>query len=114
MKRELTGTPADPAEEEGGERKRAIALRYADEDNAPRIVASGVGEVAKRLVLLAAEHGVPVQRDDTLVEILKKLPLGYEIPPEAYRLVAELLAWLFRTDLEWRKAQEGRSSALRR
>jgi flagellar biosynthesis protein len=72
------------------------------------VVAAGVGEVAKRILTLAEEHGVPVQRDDTLVEILKKLPLGYEIPPEAYRLVAELLAWLFRTDLEWRKAREGR------
>ena len=87
-------------------RQQAIALRYAEGDRAPKIVASGAGEIAKRILQLADEHGVPIKQDDGLVEILSKLDLGYEIPAETYRAVAEILAFLYRTDLEWRKRKE--------
>lgn len=84
-------------------RKRAIALRYAKNDNAPVVVASGAGEIAKKILNLAAEHNVPVKEDDTLVDILSRLDVGYQIPPETYRAVAEILAFLYRTDYAWQK-----------
>ena len=87
-------------------RKRAIALRYSAEDKAPRVVATGAGEIAKRILELAEQHNVPIHEDDTLVEILGKLDVGYEIPPETYRAVAEILAFLYRTDERWRKKKE--------
>lgn len=92
--------------EEPIKRKQAVALRYAEDDNAPRVVAAGAGEIAKRILELAEEHGVPIHRDDSLVEILSKLDLGYEIPPETYRAVAEILAFLYRTDDAWRKKKQ--------
>lgn len=99
---------ADDREQLEGEKRRrqAIALRYAEGDRAPKIVASGAGEIARRILELAEQHGVPVKRDDGLVEILSKLDLGYEIPAETYRAVAEILAFLYRTDAEWRKRKE--------
>lgn len=90
-------------------RKQAVALRYADTDRAPRVVATGAGELAKRILELAKEHGVPVRQDDTLVEILAKIEVGHEIPPETYRAVAEILAFLFRTDIAWRRKKEAQS-----
>jgi flagellar biosynthesis protein len=84
-------------------RKRAVALQYEHGQNAPKIVATGAGEIAKRIIELAKEHDVPIQRDDTLVDILSKLDLGYEIPPETYKAVAEILAFLYRTDQAWRE-----------
>jgi len=84
-------------------RQRAVALRYGADDRAPKVVASGAGEIARRIIELAEEHHVPIKEDDSLVNILAKLDLGYEIPDETYRAVAEILAFLYRTDEEWRK-----------
>ncbi|MCB0359608.1 MAG: EscU/YscU/HrcU family type III secretion system export apparatus switch protein [Bdellovibrionales bacterium] len=84
-------------------RQRAVALRYAEGDRAPKVVAAGAGEIAKRILELAREHDVPIRQDDTLVDILSKLDIGYEIPAETYRAVAEILAFLYRTDAEWRE-----------
>ncbi len=96
-------TPEIPSPDK---RQRAVALRYSEGDKAPKIVAVGAGEIARRILELAAENNIPVQHDDTLVEILSKLDLGYEIPQETYRAVAEILAFLYRTDLEWRRRKE--------
>jgi flagellar biosynthesis protein len=87
-------------------RKRAVALNYAAGDKAPQIAASGAGEIAKKILELAKEHDVPIRRDDSLTEILAKLNVGFEIPPQTYRAVAEILAFLYRTDEAWRKRKE--------
>ena len=88
-------------------RKQAVAIRYAEGDRAPKVVAAGAGEIARRILELAEQHQVPIEENDTLVEILSKLDIGYEIPQETYRAVAEILAFLYRTDEAWRKLKEG-------
>lgn len=87
-------------------RKRAIALHYADEDRAPKVLATGAGELAKRIIDMARENNIPVRQDDSLTEVLSKLDIGNEIPPETYRAVAEILSFLYRSDLEWRKRKD--------
>ncbi len=94
------------AEEPPKKRTQAVALQYAQGSRAPKIIATGAGEIARRIIELAEQHDVPIKRDDNLVDILSKLDLGYEIPPETYRAVAEILAFLYRTDAEWRKRKE--------
>lgn len=84
-------------------RSRAIALKYEEGERAPKVIASGAGEIAKRILQLAKDNEVPVKRDDTLVELLAKLDLGCQIPEETYQAVAEILAFLYRTDLDWQK-----------
>lgn len=90
----------------GEGRQRAIALKYDEGDQAPWIVACGAGEIARQILRLAEQNKVPIQRNDTLVDVLGKLDVGYEIPPETYRIVAEILAFLYRTDSEWRRRKE--------
>ena len=92
-------------DEEKDKPKRAVALRYEEGMRAPTVVAAGAGEIAKRILELAQENDIPIQKDDTLVDILSRLNLGYEIPPETYRAVAEILAFLYRTDEAWRKSK---------
>lgn len=78
-------------------RKRAAALRYKQgEDAAPRLVAKGSGRTAERIVEIARSHGVPVHEDRDLVEVLSALDLGDAIPPELYKAVAEVLAFVYR------------------
>jgi flagellar biosynthesis protein len=80
-----------------GRPPRAVALRYERADMpAPRVTASGAGQLAQRILALAREHDVPVREDPDLLELLAACELGAEIPPELYHAVAELLAFLHR------------------
>lgn len=76
---------------------RATALRYdPDAAGAPRVVASGRGLIAQRILERAREAGVPVREDPALVAALEQLDLGTEIPEELYAAVAEALVWAHR------------------
>ena len=77
----------------------AIALAYdpAGQD-LPRVTASGRGLVARQMLAAAEHHGVPVQHDAALAELLRRLDIGSPIPIAAFAAVAEILAHLYRTD----------------
>lgn len=81
------------------DRKRvAVALAYAAELGAPRVVAKGNGLIADAIISKAREHGVFVHESKELVALLSGLDLDDEIPPELYRAVAEVLAWLYQME----------------
>jgi flagellar biosynthesis protein len=79
-------------------RKLASALTYDTEDVAPRVVASGSGLLAERIIDVAEEHEVPIREDRVLAEALAALNVGDLIPPELYQVVAEVLAFVYRLD----------------
>ena len=77
--------------------KKAAALKYEREkDRTPRLVAKGTGPIAEKIVELARKAGVEVLEDRELVEFLVALNVGQEIPPELYKAVAEVLAYVYR------------------
>lgn len=79
--------------------KKAVALSYTPGTNAaPVVVAKGRGAVAERILETARQHDVPVQEDSSLVEVLAQLDIEQEIPPELYKLVAEIMSFVYRTD----------------
>ncbi|WP_274651561.1 EscU/YscU/HrcU family type III secretion system export apparatus switch protein [Paenibacillus humicola] len=79
--------------------KKAVALKYEPGDGgAPVVTAKGSGKLAEAILDKAAEAGVPVQQDASLIEVLSKLDIDQEIPPELYALVAEILSFVYRTD----------------
>jgi flagellar biosynthesis protein len=79
------------------EQRRATALRY-DGATAPKVVASGHGLIAERILELARESGVPIKEDPALADLLSSLDLGTEVPEDLYLAVAEALAWAYRLD----------------
>jgi flagellar biosynthesis protein len=81
------------------ERKRAAALRYEPGGQAPKVVASGQGLVAERILEVAREAGVPIRSDAALTQALAALDIGAEVPEEMWQAVAETLAWAYRLDL---------------
>jgi flagellar biosynthesis protein len=77
-------------------RKKAVALRYNPlKDRAPKVTAKGSGDVAERIIAIAREHDIPIRDDADLVEILSRLDIEKEIPPDVYVVVAELLAFVY-------------------
>ena len=76
------------------EARRATALRY-EGTGAPKVVASGRGHVADRILAAAQEAGVPVREDPQLAAALSALALGQEVPEEMWLAVAEVLAWAY-------------------
>jgi|WetSurMetagenome_2_1015567.scaffolds.fasta_scaffold00292_3 flagellar biosynthesis protein len=78
-------------------RKKAAALRYKlGKDTAPKVVAKGSGNIAEKILELAKEHKIPLREDPQLVEVLSTIDLNSEIPPELYKAVAEVLAFIYR------------------
>ena len=74
---------------------KAVALKYkAYEDNAPKIVAKGKGDIAKKIIEKAKEFDIPLFQNEILVDSLLKVE-GEEIPPKLYQVVAEVFAWLY-------------------
>ena len=76
----------------------AVAIKY---DNsimtAPRVLAKGAGEVAKRIRAVAEEHNVPVLEDKEVARSLyASVELGQEIPPDLYEAVAQILAHIYK------------------
>lgn len=80
--------------EKGKKIKQAIALEYDPNDEAPRVIASGKGALAERIIEKARESDVPVHKDDKLAETLSRLDIGEMIPPELYEVVAEILVFV--------------------
>ncbi len=72
---------------------QAAALSYLPGRGAPRLVAKGRGDIARRIVELAREAGVPVAQSPELVSLLMQVDIDRHIPESLYRAVAEVLVW---------------------
>ena len=82
-----------------GKIRKATALAYEPgADKAPKIIATGRGEIADKIIQTAREADVPVYEDAHLADVLGALKLGTEIPQELYEVVAEVLAFVSRMD----------------
>ncbi len=80
-----------------GKTPKAVALRYdKDKDHAPRVIATGRGEIAEKIIDIARAHNLPLYEDKNLVQLLEALELETEIPSELYRAVAEVLAFIYK------------------
>jgi flagellar biosynthetic protein FlhB len=76
----------------------AVALKY-DPDGmaAPIVVAKGKNFLALRIRKLALDNQVPLIENPPLAQALyKSVGVGQEIPPQLYKAVAEILAYIFK------------------
>ena len=78
--------------------KIAVALGYEPSDDAPKIIASGQGHLADKIIEKAKEENIPLHKDTKLAKTLSKLEIGEMIPPELYEVVAEVLVFVDRID----------------
>lgn len=84
--------------------KVAAALGFDSErDDAPKVLASGKGHIAQKIVELANENNLPVYKDERLAHQLQNLEIGEAIPPELYHIVAEILIFIGGVDKNYSK-----------
>ncbi len=98
-------------EELGGTAKKmVVAVKYdVDGAKAPKIMATGQGNIADMILQVAEENRIPFFEDPSLADLLSKLDLDSEIPPELYTLVAEVLAFVYQLDKLAKKRQKVQS-----
>ncbi|MGL5260285.1 MAG: EscU/YscU/HrcU family type III secretion system export apparatus switch protein [Lachnospiraceae bacterium] len=74
--------------------KQAVALEYNQDEEAPKIIATGKGVLAERIIEKAKENDIPIHKDHKLANTLSKLEIGEMIPPKLYDVVAEVLVFV--------------------
>lgn len=74
--------------------EQAVALYY-DGEHSPVITAKGSGDLARQIIEVAREHGVPLCDNPSLVEFLVTLELGDEIPEKLYLAIAYIIAFAY-------------------
>jgi flagellar biosynthesis protein len=73
----------------------AVALKYEEGHQAPKVTAKGKGITAEQILEIAEKHGIPLQNEPELARILAQVPLGDEIPQELYVAVAEVISFAY-------------------
>lgn len=89
--------------------KKAVALGFEEKtDYAPKVLGSGNGIIAEKIVEIARENNVPIHRDADLVEVLSVLEIDEYIPLEVYSVVAEIFTYIYEQN---EKKQQNRLKA---
>lgn len=79
--------------------EKAVALKYRPkEDAAPKVVAKGTGTIAQKIIEVAKANNIPIKDDPVLVNMLSALSLYEEIPPSLYKIVAEIIVFLYQVN----------------
>ena len=77
-------------------------MKYDQNSNrAPKVTAKGQGWMADKIIAMAQEQNIPIKKDKDLIELVDKIDVGNEIPEYLYKIVAELLAWVYKLNIEY-------------
>ncbi|PIP80402.1 MAG: hypothetical protein COW84_05480 [Gammaproteobacteria bacterium CG22_combo_CG10-13_8_21_14_all_40_8] len=74
--------------------RQAIALFY-DQVDAPKIIAKGEGDIARRMIMLAKQHNIHLHEDPNLLKQFSQLNIGDTIPEELYQVIAEIISFVY-------------------
>ena len=79
--------------------KQAVAMKYkAYEDSAPKVIAKGNGEIAKKIIQKAKEYDIAIFQNPELTQMLMNVEVDEEVPPKLYEAVVEVFVWLHKTE----------------
>lgn len=75
----------------------AVALKYTESMDAPRVVAKGAGFVALKIKEIAETHKVVIMQNPSIAQTLyKTVEIGQFVPPDLYNAVAEIIAYVYK------------------
>lgn len=83
---------------ENTKEQTAVALSYNPNEEAPKVIASGRGYLADKILDVAKEEQIPIHKDERLTDSLSHLEIGEFIPEELYAVVADILVFVDEMD----------------
>lgn len=83
-----------------------IALEYSGD--IPKILACARGLLFDRLIQIAKKHNITIYEDPDLAHVLSELPVGSQIPENLFKAVAEVLAYCYRINSEFKAKMDSR------
>ncbi|MDY6322078.1 MAG: EscU/YscU/HrcU family type III secretion system export apparatus switch protein [Succinivibrio sp.] len=102
-----TGFTENEIPREDGKPLEAVGISYDEDEAAPVVAAIGSEERAQAIIAMAKELGVYIHRDERLLNELKTLKEGEEVPKELYRIIATILSFSYllqgRTPSGWKR-----------
>lgn len=72
------------------QKKRTSILKVVDKHQKKK------NHFAERLLEIANQNNIPLKDDPKMMKILLKLDPGEEVPPELYKVVTEILSFVYR------------------
>ena len=86
---------------------KAVSLQYKKGKNAaPKVTAKGQGWMADRIIKMAQENNIPIREDKDLLHLLSEIDVGQEVPESLYKIVAELLAWVYQINQDYSGSEQ--------
>ncbi|MGL4741209.1 MAG: EscU/YscU/HrcU family type III secretion system export apparatus switch protein [Sarcina sp.] len=80
------------------QRRKAVALRYKENFEAPIVLAHGMGIIADKIIEKAKDNEVPIVYNKELSDLLCNIDVGENIPFEVYDAVASIIAYVTEID----------------
>ena len=77
------------------QRRKAAALKYEENFEAPVVTAAGMGQIAENIIERAETNDIPIVYNKELTDLLCNVDIGDSIPSELYEAVAEVLAYVY-------------------
>jgi flagellar biosynthesis protein len=88
---------------------KAVSLQYKKGKNAaPKVTAKGQGWMADRIIKMAQENNIPIREDKDLLHLLSEIDVGQEVPESLYKVVAELLAWVYQLNKNYSGSEQAK------
>ncbi|MDY6933108.1 MAG: EscU/YscU/HrcU family type III secretion system export apparatus switch protein [Spirochaetota bacterium] len=82
-------------------KQKGIAIGYSGRE-VPKVLAVAQGRLVDRLLSLAEEYNITIYKDPDLADALALLNVGSDISENLYRAVAEVLAYCYKINEEFR------------
>ncbi|HOO70221.1 MAG TPA: EscU/YscU/HrcU family type III secretion system export apparatus switch protein [Spirochaetota bacterium] len=80
---------------------KGVALEYSGD--VPRVAAKARGHLLQKIIEIAEKHNITVYRNPDLTEVLYNMDPGEEVPVDLYRAVAEVLAYCYRVNGDFKR-----------
>lgn len=74
--------------------KKAVTLSYPENAPAPIITSVTKGELAERVLKIAADHDIMIEENAELTEVLSMQDIGTCVPEETWLVLSQIFAFL--------------------
>ncbi len=90
-------------------KKKAVALQYRKEMEAPKILAKGEGTWAEKILQVARSSGVPIVEHAEVIPLLFQQEVGSFIPESSYKVIAQILSFVYSVEQKRQKDESYKS-----